>query len=140
MTDMKWTTVKRKRKDPGSEEQRVSSMGDLSGGNSGVGKVTAGSVPEDSGYVRRQKPKSSMNPKAVTAEQQQLIQRLYVNLETIAKQVMTTKRSDKEAHEHALLEIRSLLDRIIIIDPSRFERPLGDTLENAITKIYTVVA
>ncbi len=96
-------------------------------------------VPKNNGYVRRQIPKSLVDPKAVTAEQQQLIETLYVNLETIAKQVMATKRSDKEAHGRALEEIRSLLDRIITIDPSRYETPLGDALENAISKIYTVV-
>lgn len=140
MSDMKWTTVKRKRKDSGSEQQRMPSKGDLLGGDSGVGRVTAENVSEKNGYVRRQKPKSSINPKAVTAEQQQLIQTLYVNLDTIAKQVMAAKRSDKESHEQALREIRSILDRIITLDPSRYETPLGDALENAITKIYTVVA
>lgn len=139
MTDMKWTTVKRKMKDPGSEQQRLPSRGDLPDGGSGVGSVTTEIVPEYNGYVPRQIPKSSVNPKAVTAEQQQQIQTLYVNLETIAKQVMATKRSDKETHEHALEKIRSLLDRINIIDPSRYETPLGKALENAIIKIYTVV-
>ena len=139
MTDMKWTTVKRKRKDPGSEQQGVPSNGDLRGSDSRVGRETLEIVRKKNGYVRRPIPKSLADSEALTAEQQQQIKTLYANLETIANQVMDTKRSDTEAHEHALEEIRSLLDRIIIIDPSRYETPLGDALENAICKIYTVV-
>ncbi|WP_163338916.1 hypothetical protein [Desulfopila sp. IMCC35008] len=139
MTDMKWTTVKRKRKEADSEQQGVPSKGDLLDGDTGVRKVAAEIIPKKNGYVRRPIPKSSLAAKALTEEQQQQIQTLYMNLETITKQVMATRTSDIEAHENALLEIRSLLDRIITIDPSRYMTPLGDALENAICKIYTVV-
>lgn len=139
MTDMKWTTIKRDRKDPASKKQRVPEKEDLPASKSAIGRKTAEIVQKKNGYVRRPIPKSSVDPNTLTEEQQQQIETLYLKLASIAQHVMEAKRSDKETHEHALEEIRSLLDRIIVIDPSRYETPLGHAVEDAIIKIYTVV-
>lgn len=139
MTDMKWTTVKRKRKDLRPDIQDSASTPPAPGSDSGPGHATVIHVQQSNGYIRRQLPKGSATAKTVTPEQQQLVDTLYLNLKDISGKVMAAKRSDRETHEKSLEEIRSLLNRIITIDPSRYETPLGYSLEDAIAKIYTVV-
>lgn len=90
-------------------------------------------------YVRRQIPAEDYEIKELTPEQKEQINILDERLNKIAEKVMKAGRSEKETYEQFLEEVRSNLNSIIKIDPARYEAPLGNNLENAIIKIYTVL-
>ena len=96
-------------------------------------------IPRHSVYLRRQLPPVVDDGKTLTPELVEEIARLDGRLKSIAARVMAATAGEKSDFESYLKEIRDNLSRIIKIDPARYETPLGDELENAIVKIYTML-
>ena len=96
-------------------------------------------IPRHSVYLRRQLPPVVDDGKTLTPELKEEVAKLDERLQSIAARVMAATAGQKSDFESYLKEIRDNLSRIIKIDPTRYETPLGDELENAIVKIYTML-